>query len=504
MGNTSSNVYAPAKTGSSRLFLIEGRARGDHSPLYSSQYKMTGLSRSFGAVTKIEVPDPDNYEQFIEVDRVRGAKERATTSLVGKFAAALKSKLLELADRSCAVDVQLHIGACTDPSSFNQFTKAIICEDVLVTTHTTDDLGAIGSDENAQVNETAEISMEKYYEVVPIAYASRAGDIVTNAILDIVIGDSATCGTCGWESNGCQAVFALTTAAGGSPSTPADVVFSFDGGRTWKAHDVDFLATAVVPSSLAVVGDYLVVISNADVSLGYCSVQDLRDGIDPTFTKVTTGLSALGKPNHIEPVGRKAFISGDFGFVYFVDDVVSGVVAVETGVSTISKLNYVHALDSYNAVAVGNDGAVIFTRDRYTWDKSPSTPVGIGTHLTSVWMKSTKEWWVTASSGYIWYTINSGKSWTRKSLPGTAPTSMKDIEFSTDSVGFAAGVVSNTGKIYRTFDGGNSWVITPESTGTIPTNQEITRIATCRYDANFVVGGGLATGGTDGFIVVGS
>jgi len=502
MGNQS-NVYAPAKTGLSRVFVIEGRARGDHRPDYYSQFKMGGVSQSFGDVTKIEIPDPDNYEGYIEVDRIRGAKERATASLIGRYASGLKSKLLELADRACPVDVQLHMGSCTDPSSFNTFTKGMILEDVLVTNHSTDDLGSLGSDENAQINETAEISAVKYYEVLPMAYVSRAGDIITNAILDIVVGDRASCGGCGIESDGCQAIFALSTAAGGSPGTSCDIVFSFNGGDSWKAHDVDTLTTAIVPSSLAVVGDYLCVISNTDNSVNYCSVTDLRDGIDPVFTKVSTGLSALGKPNHIEAQGRKAFICGDYGFVYFMEDPASGVTVLESGTATISKLNYIHAIDQYNAVAVGNDGAVIYTRDRLSWDVVVKKPTAVGVHLLSVFMKSSTEWWVTASNGTMYYTQNSGKTWTQKALPGTAPTKMSHVEFATNSVGFASGVVSSTGRLYRTFDGGYSWVVAPES-GTFPANVELTRIATCKTDPNFVVCGGLAVGGTDGFIAVGS
>jgi len=504
MANNSNNTYAPAKTGLSRVFLTDGRARGDHKPGYFSQLKMGGLSQNFGDVTKIEMPDPDNYDSYIEVDRIRGAKERATASLMGRYAAALTSKLLDLGAKGCPVDVQLHVGSCTDPSAFNVFSKAIIFEDVLVTAHSTDDLGALGSDENAVVNETAEFSAMTYYEVVPMSYISRAGDIVTNIVLDIVIGDRASCGVCGIESDGCKAIFALTSAAGGSPSTPADVVFSFDGGGTWKAHDIDTLAAAVAPNSIAVVGDYVVVVSNAEVAEHYASVQDFRDGIDPVFTKVTTGFSALGKPNHIEAIGRKAFIVGDFGFVYFMEDVASGVTVLDAGSATISKLNYVHAVDQYNAVAVGNDGTVIYTRDRLSWEAAAKKPVAVGVNLLSVWMKSTTEWWISCDNGKMYYTLNSGKLWTEKVMPGTAPSKLNHIEFSTASVGFASAIVSSISRLYRTFDGGYSWIAVPESSATLPASAELARIATCNENPNFVVGGGTAIGGTDGFIVVGS
>ena len=53
-------------------------------------------------------------------------------------------------------------------------------------------------------------------------------------------------------------------------------------------------------------------------------------------------------------------------------------------------------------------------------------------------------------------------------------------------------------------DGGNSWKLIPEKTGTMPVNDKINALAYCTSDANFIVGAGLADDAADGFIVVGS
>jgi hypothetical protein len=498
-----SNNYKPLQTGFSRVFLIEGRARPDHRPEYFSSLKMSGVSQSFGDVTRIEIPDPNEYGKFLEVDRIRGSMERATFSLAGRYAAAIKSRMLELARNKCPVDIQLHIGECTDPSAFNTFSKSIIAEDCLITTHSTDELGALESGESAQINEMADISSRDYYEILPMSFTPRAGDLVTNQISDVAFSDTASCGSCSSESDGCQKVFAVSKGAGGSPGTPPDILFSGDSGLTWKAEDVDTLTDAQDADGVAGVGEYIVVISNLAVSLSYALKQDFIDEIDPVFVEVTTGFVASGKPKAIVSAGRKAFIVGESGYVYYTEDPTSGVNVLDAGVATDRTLLDVDLYDENNIVAVGNDGVVIYTTDQDSWDVTSAKPVGVGIHLTGVEVKSKTEWWVTASNGEMFYTLNSGKSWHEKTLPGTVPTKMNGISFATDSVGFATGIVSGRARIYRTFDGGYSWVTMPEGGGAMTPANEFIALAVCKNNPNIVLAGGLNTNGTDGILVVG-
>src|SRR5690606_16113232 len=251
----------PAQTGYSRVFLIAGRARPDHIPSYQAMTKAGAVSQAFGDVTKIEAPDPDNYGAFIEVGRIKGATERATVQLMGRYASDTASELLELARNGCAADVQVHFGACYDPRSFDTFTKAVMLEGSLITNYGTEDLGALGSDEQAKIDETVDISAKDIYEVLPLTFAERAGTIVTNEVIDGVICDTKSCGDCEDESSGCEKIYTITKAAGGSVGTPPDLVYSLDGGAVWYAHDIDTLGAAEDPNAIACLGDYLVVVS---------------------------------------------------------------------------------------------------------------------------------------------------------------------------------------------------------------------------------------------------
>jgi photosystem II stability/assembly factor-like uncharacterized protein len=194
-----------------------------------------------------------------------------------------------------------------------------------------------------------------------------------------------------------------------------------------------------------------------------------------------------------------------WGYIYLCSSAGSGVTVLEAASATTSQLNHVHAYDENYAVAVGNDGVVLFTTNQSSWSMTPTIPVGLGVHLLSVYMKSKTEWFVSASNGKLYYTINSGSTWASKTMPGTAPSSMTHVAFSTMSIGFAAGTVSSKGKLFRTFDGGYSWVVVPSSGSVFVNTTELTRLSTCSGDPNFVIAAGQNyPTATDGIIVVGS
>ncbi len=496
--------FTPVKTPNSRVFLIEGRARPDHAPTYHSYLRMTGVSQGFGDVERVEAPDPYQYGKYIEIANIRGGEERVTTSLEGRYAMNLRSELLRLAKGKCAVDVQLHIGKCTDPSSFNTFEKALVLEEAYLTSFSTDDLGNLGSGDEAVVNETVELSAKAVYEVMPVSYGEKAGSVVTNEIIDATLCDVPSFGECEEESSGCQKVYAISKAAGGSPSTPPDIVFSVDGGYVWYAHDIDSLGTAEDPSGIDCLGNYVVVVSNTANSLSYALKATIDALQDPSWVEVTNGFVASAEPNAIFSVGSKAFIAADGGYIYETSDPTAGVTPIEMGSAVADDLLDIEALSETFIVAVGRNGAVVYSENGVSFSAA-TRPVGVGVNLLCVKVVSESVWWVGASNGRLYYTLNRGQTWTEKAFPGSGSGSVTDIEFSTPSVGFLAHTTSTpSGRILRTYDGGYTWQVTPEKTGaTLPANDRINKLVTCSEDANFVVGVGLADNGTDGFVVLG-
>jgi len=494
--------YTVALTAFSRVFLIEGQAGPEHRPVYQSCMRAGSVSQGFGDVERIECPSTTEYGQFEEVGRVQGAIERAASQLMGRYAADLASALLAAAKQRCAVDVQVHFGKCTDPRSHNEFTKALIWEDVFLTNYSTDDLGALESGENTSIMEQSDLSIGNFYEVLQLTFQERALDLVTNQLVDAIVCDQRACGDCDEYSDGCSKAYVLQGGILGSPGTPPDVIYTGDGGQTWGLDEIYPLTNAQSADGIACLNNYVIVISNDAGSLIYKLAATMQAGTAGAWTEVTTGFVSGGEPNDIWSVGVGAFIAGDAGYVYYCEDPALGVETLDAGVAAVGEnLNAVHALSDERAVAVGENDTIIYTVDRTTW--SAVTATGGGNNLTGVWMRSETEWWVTDDGGNLYYTRDSGTTWTLKALPGTAVSGLYDISFSTNSVGYIGGVANSQGAAWRTYNGGYDWVRLPEGVGSlVGSSTQINAVAGCINDPNFLI---IAAqdGTNDGVLLVG-
>lgn len=497
--------YIPAKNAYSRVFLIERRARGDRAPAYHSSLIAGAVEQSFGDIEKIEVPNPDKYGEFDEIGEIRGGEERATTSLSGRYAADLASELLRLAKIKCASDLQIHFGACQNPSDFNNFSKAIILENVQLTSVSTDELGTLESGDQAAVNESAEISASKWYEILPLKFTERAASIVSNIIFDVALSDTIGCGECDEESDGCQKVYAVTETAPGSAGTPSDLLYSPDGGVTWYATDVDNLASNEA-SAIAVVGDYVVVTTNGGGGHLYLAKSELAGLVngtsDPAFsTIITAGYNGSGPPNDIWSIGQSAFIVGDGGYIYKMTDPTGTVVVLDAGAATAEDLGAVHAMSSQVIVAGGASGAVVFALDGEAFTAVAVAPTA--QVINAVWVRSKREFWVGTADGKVYFTVDQGASWTEKTFSGSGAGVVHDLGFSTDSILYVAhATAAPLGRILRSYDGGYSLNVMPEGVGSLPVSDAFNAIALCGNDANFIIAVGDADG-SDGIIIRG-
>lgn len=492
--------YNPGKSAFTRVFITEGRARPDHSPEYQSCMRAGSVSQSFGDIERIECPSDAEYGQFDEVGRIQGAIERASSSLVGRYAADLASELLRLAKARCATDVDVHFGACTDPRRFNTFTKALKWEDVSLPNYSTDDLGALSSDENAAITETSDLSIGQFYEILPLSVQERAVDTVINELVDAVICDRRTCGDCDELSDGCEKAFVLQGGLTGSPGTGPDVIYTSDKGLNWASDEILTLASDETATAIACIEDYVFVTSNDAGSISWKSKATLLAGTAGGWIEVTTGIVTGGEPNDAWSVGVGAYVVGDGGYVYYTEDPSTGVSVLDAGIATTQNLNCVHALDDELAIAGGQSDTIIYTTNRVTWQAATAT--GGGGNIQAVWMIDEDIWWAVDDNGDAWYTVDQGVTWTEKALPGSTPSALYDIQFPTKAVGFIAGVASSIGALYRTYDGGHTWVKMPEGVGTLPgSSTKISAIATCIHDVNYLIVAGEDSG-SDGVLLV--
>lgn len=495
----------PIQTGFSRVFLIEGGANPANVPLYQGLAKIGALSWPQGDVTPIRIPSETQYNAFDTIGKIRGDEGLPSSTLMSRYTMD-RSELLRIARQGCDFDLQVHMGDCKDPRDFNNgWKKILVFERAAITTYGTGDLGALQPSERALINEEVPIVGENLYEILRQTYGLQAGSQMVQEGLDVVICDSVTCAECGLPSDGCSVVFVITTSAGGSPGLAAEVVFTRDGGGTWSDTLIDTLSPTENPVAAACVGTRLVVTNATPGGLHYAPILDILVGTE-TWQESTAGLTIpTGGPRAIFSIGpTNTWVFGAGGYIYFYTDITGTAQVQDAGTLTTQQYNAAHGIDSQNVVAVGNSNVVVFTRNGGRSWASVTGP-SVGVNLNTVWMKSPTVWLIGNASGALYYTSDSGTTWTQLSFSGSGTGSVRDLSFSTDAVGYMAHDVSSVGYILRTLDGGHSWYRAPElEMGTMPTHVRSNALAACRENANTVFATGLATGSVDGVIIKGS
>lgn len=492
----------------SRLFLIEDRAGPTHTPTYQALARGLGVTKPFGAITPVRVPDPKRYGQFITVDKTRGQPALPTTQIEIRTVQDL-SAILKIATKGCPVDLQQHIGQCQDPTDFDKgWTKILVLEDADFTQYATNPIGALDADQEASIMETLDITGSDYYELKQLAFASQAESQIVQQVVGVAICDSRTCGACGIPSDGAQRIFALQVSAGASPGVAAELVSTQNGGGTWAEQNVTSLPVNQAPTAIACVGPYLVVLSNGDCSFHYALITDILAGTS-SWTRSATGLiCAAGAPRAIFSVSRtQTWVVGDGGYIYTATDITAGFTAQTSGDVTSQSIRAIHGMDEVNILAGGVSNALVVTKNGgSTWSLVTGPSGQAAVTVTAVNMLDALEWYVGYADGKLFYTIDGGVTWTQKALPRQSTlTAIDAIEFPVRTVGYIAVHTATAGRLLRSVNGGFSWYELPEQTGlSIPTNLQFYDIATTGDDPNVIWAGGIKTAVGDGLLVKGS
>lgn len=491
--------------GFSRVFSIDGQAGPNNVPFYHAWAAAGGVEQPVGDVTRVEVPSEVEYGAFDTVGEYRGAAENATITITLQDRMSA-SEVLDYARRKCAFDLQIHQGTCKDVRDYDSgWDKIRVFEYAYATSYSTSDLGALESGDVEKITEELEISGRVFYEILPMTYSEKASSEVTNEVVAIVVCDTPSCGDCNDPSDGCQDVFAVSAPAGTSPGLAAEVIYSSDGMGTAGDTPITTLAAGEDPDDAECVGNNLVVVSNATTDFGihWAPTADILAGTE-SWTKVVSGLVASNYPTCISSASpRDTWIGADNGYVYFTSDPTNTVTAQEAGSLTSEDLRDIYAYSTKLVVAVCAAGIVIYTNNGEDWALATSPAVGVD--LNCVFVRKETEWWVGDDNGSLWYTTDSGVTWTEKEFTGSGAGSIKAIKFASDSVGFMAhNTATPAGRVLRTISGGNTWYVAPEGTATLPTFDYMNDLATCYQKENVIYGGGLAGNGADGFILKGS
>lgn len=486
----------------SRVFLLANRAGPAVAPEYMGLWRAGAPTNDRGDVTLVRNPSPSQYGAFDVVGKILGAPGNPELPIMARYTQQ-RSRLLQLANKDCDHDLQVHMGECQNPQDFNRgWNKIVVLEAGHITSWRTGDLGALSPDERAVTNEEVPFSGEALYEIVQLALAAKAGTEITQEIIAVAICDSASCGLCGLPSDGCQVVFAVELSTGASPGIYARVIWSKNGGSTWAVDDITTFTVSQNPTDAKCVGTDLVVVAGAAAELHYKPIADIVAGTAGQWVEVTTGFSASGFPRKIFSASpSNTWIVGTGGYIYYSTDIQSGVSVQDAGVATSQQLNAIHGIDALNVAAVGNSNAVVVTENGGDTWRSVTGPA-VGVNLNTVWMVDSLRWFVGSAAGRLYYTEDAGTTWTEKAFPGSGAGVVYDVAFANRTVGYMShATAAPAGRMLRTINGGQSWYVLPEGQGAIPTNLRINDVEPCLADPNIVYGGGLSAG-TDGILVL--
>lgn len=490
-----------AKAGDSRVWIIEDGPGPENAATYMGLWKIGDTSWNLGDVTDIKAPSSRAYNRFDKIGSYQGEEERVTTQIMGRYLADL-SDLLRIARKRCPLMVQVYVGKCRTPTDYAYgWQKIKVYPDARISTWSDENAGALDDSEQNMTNESADLNASELYELKPLVYDQILAALTLNELTGVAICDDGDCGDCGDPSDGCQHVFFAMDGTTGSPTASPSVIVSKDKGESGSVYLVNTVAPGISISALACVGAYLVLVINGEDALEYARIADLLAGT-PTWTEVATGFVAAGSPSAIyAPSPSAVYIAGDGGYVYKSTNIIGGVTAVESGSLTVSNLTAIHGLGSEFIVAGGASGVVIFSQNGgKSW--AAATAVTGTPNISQIWVISEKVWWAATASG-LYYTLDGGVSWTAKTLPGTA-TNITDIQFvedptGPDVVGIAIGDAGASIEVFRTWNGGETWVFDPRPEyGTLPGGMATQAgLALCEHDPNlvFIVGDDGASGG---------
>lgn len=474
-----------------RVWYVLGGVHPTRSPQFLSLGKFSGdPSISIGEETKITAPDPNNFNRDIQVGTTPGSSERAKFSLGVRFTTA-KAVLLDWKNRRCRVDVFAISGRCGNPQDFTEGgEKWMYFPDGKVSSHTVENYGAYGLDENNPTNEAVDMSSEDYWEFLYMRQDQIASASTPRELYTVDVYGGKDCDEC---PDACGKVLITMAGASATPGTKPSLLYSADGGESFLSQDITSLFSNENVADSALIGGSLVLISTTSNSIHWTDVEDVYISTN-AWVEVVSGFVANKQPLAMSTSdARHTWIVGNGGYIYFASNHKTGVIVQDAGNSTTQNLNAVNAFDNNNVLAVGNSNAVVYTSNGgATWESVTGPSVGVA--LASCWMWDEDTWLVgegSGGSGRLFLSTNLGVSWSQIGLPATY-TKIDDIEFISEAEGYIAARGGGQSYILRTITAGSEWNVLPQGKKGIPvSNSYLRHVRGCSKYANTVYAVGL-------------
>lgn len=411
-----------------------------------------------GGFTPAFAPDPANAKRFKLISRLASAPDLPSATIMFYEKHGVLPRQLF---KQCPFSVYEVAGSCQDLSDlYNGVTDYLLIYSLaMVAEKNLGDRVTMDSDE--LIGDELSINLSDIYPVGPLGFGDNAQTLIDREILDVTYGNRQICGNCGPENDGSKWIYAVTRSSGGSPGLPSEVIYSTDGGSTWNQVTITGIGATEDPVAIRFVGSRLVVLSptagSATQSGYYWADIDPDTGVPGAWTKVTSGFVAAAQARDMFVLSpREVFFVGDGGYIYKATDITSSVTAINAGVATTQNLARIRGSEEV-LVAVGASGTVVRSINRgATWSTTTAAPTT--SDLTALEVFNQRRIWVGSVNGYMWYTLDGGKTWTKKAFSGEGTGSVFDIVFATEEVGYMLNAnATPTARLFVTLDGGYTW-----------------------------------------------
>lgn len=470
---------------------------------------ITGVSNpESGGFDPIWAPDPSNAKRYKLIGRMASAPDIAQATMTFYEKHGLLPRQLF---KNCPFTAYEVSGVCQDLSDlYNGVTDYLLVYSLgMIADKSLGDRVTLDSDE--LIGDELTVSLSDIYPVGPMGFGDNALTLIDREVLDVIYGTRQLCGDCGPENDGSKWIYAITRSSGGSPGLPSEVIYTTNGGATWNQVTITGIGAAEDPCSIDIVGSKLVVTSptaGSATSGGYYWAEiDPDTGVPGTWTKVTSGFVTSAQPRDVFVLSpREVFFCGDAGYIYKSTDITSGVTAINAGVATSSNLLRIDGAEDV-IVAVGASGTVIRSTNRgATFATTVAAPTV--SQLQALEVFTQKRIWVGSVNGYIWYTLDGGKTWTKKGFSGEGSGQVFDILFPTEEIGYMLhGNATPTAHLFFTLDGGANFTNTGWRIANWPVFNYAKRIAAPVSSDSAVNVNNVAIGGitslNDGVLLLG-
>lgn len=483
---------------SQRVWYVEGGVHPSRMPKLLTLGKFSDdPTKSVGEETRISVPDPDNFGRDTQVGTMRGEEERATFSIAIR-STAQRSILQDWKNRRCSVDFFAVSGKCGNPQDFTEGgEKWVFFYDGKISSHSFENFGAFGLDENNPVNETVDLTADDYWEFLYLRQDKIGDNVTTREIYAIDVDAETDCDDCADAGKRVLMVMAGNSA---TPGTQPILLYSSDKGETFSQNTINQLFSNENVVGAEVIGGDYVILSNTANGLVWTKIDEVYEGVNQ-WNRVTSGFVTNKQPNAFSFANiRNAWVVGNGGYIYFMSNYKVGVEVQDAGVATTNHLRSVHALDTNNVLIVGDANTVVYSSNGgSTWESVIGPSVGV--NLGTCWMWDQDTWFVgegSGGTGKLWYTTNRGVTWVQKGLPALYDR-IEKVVFVSKAEGYLSAHAGGQSYILRTITGGYEWVVLPSGKrGTPVSNSRLNDIAVTKRYENLVYAAGLAQNTTNG------